>query len=482
MSGVTIAQTRVVLEDPHNCTDSNDVLTVFAAIFEALVRFAPGGGYQPGLAERWETSGDARTWTFHLRPGMKFHNGEPVDAEAVKASLQRMSRPDMGVTLGAPGVYAQYLTGAEVEVVDPATVRLTTVEPLADLLDILVYGYILPPRALAEGGDAFALQPIGSGPYRFESGEPGSRVTVRANPDYHGDQPPNASVTWKAYGSADERLSALMAGEVQVANALEPEALDQLERAGDRTAISYLSPTAYIYLLNAAAGPLRDPRLRRALNLALDRPALIESVLRGAGTPLTGFVSPVHFGAGSGGDGIGYDPDEARRLLAEAGFGDGMTLAVDCPTKLPDEAQVLTEAVAAQLKEVGIAFEVHVVEDRLAYANQVRLKQIHDLCVFDSSPLSTFRVLREKVDARSAGSWWQGYHNAEVEALLDQACTIMERDARADIYRRCYGLLQQDPPWLYLYNHRQLLGLAGKHDGWSMRFDGLLDVTRLPRF
>jgi len=394
----------------------------------------------------------------------------------------------MGVTLGAPGVYAQYLGGAEIDVLARDQVRVRTTAPLADLLDILVYGYILPPSVLAKAGTAFANAPVGSGPYRFESYEPGVEVTLRANAAYHGETPLYEHVTWRACGGAEARLDALMSGEAQIANTLAPAAKDVLDRSAGHSAVEYLSPTAYIYLLNAARGPLSDPRLRRALNLAVDRRALIAEVLQGAGQPLEGFVSPVHFGAGGNGQDTDPQdtgpqdtgPEEVRRLLTAAGYPDGLTLAVDCPTRLPDEAEALTAALARQLAGVGIALEVHRVEDRTAYAHQVRLKQIHDLCVFDSSPMSTFRVLKEKIDSRTAGSWWQGYRNPEVEALLDRAVATVEPEARASLYRRCYGILQQDPPWLTLYNHRQLIGLTGSHEGWSMRFDGLLDSRRLP--
>ena len=123
---------------------------------------------------------------------------------------------------------------------------------------------------------------------------------------------------------------------------------------------------------------------------------------------------------------------------------------------------------------------MHRVEDRTAYANQVRLKRIHDMCVFDSSPMSTFRVLHEKIDSRIAGSWWQGYRNVEVEAVLDAARITVEDGAREELYRHCYRLLRKDPPWLYLYNHSRTVGLAGSHPGWRMRADGVLDVRMLP--
>ncbi|MBC7636602.1 MAG: peptide ABC transporter substrate-binding protein, partial [Acetobacteraceae bacterium] len=136
-----IAQPRAVLEDPHACTDSADVLTVFGAVFDALIRRDGQGGYAPALAESWHTSPDARIFTFQLRPHIRFHNGDPVDAEAVRFSLMRMADPAQGGTLGAPGVYAQYLTGMAVDILGPETLRITLAHPLADIADILSYGH-----------------------------------------------------------------------------------------------------------------------------------------------------------------------------------------------------------------------------------------------------------------------------------------------------------------------------------------------------
>ena len=109
---VTILQPRLRLDDPHDCTDANDVLAVFDAIFDGLVRYGRDGGFVPGLANEWQVSADARHWTFTLREGLTFHDGTPCDAEAVCLSLRRMARPDKGYTLGAPGVWHQYLGDA----------------------------------------------------------------------------------------------------------------------------------------------------------------------------------------------------------------------------------------------------------------------------------------------------------------------------------------------------------------------------------
>jgi len=479
MTMVTISQPRIALDDPHACTDSNDVLTVFGALFDTLVRRLPGGGYGPSLATQWSVSEDARRFTFRLREGVVFHDGEPCDADAVRYALLRMARPDMGATLGAPGVYAQYLAGMVVEVLGGHEIALTLAQPLADLFDILSYGHIISPAAVEAAGDDLAKRAVGTGPYRLERYVPGERIEAVANPRHFDGTPTFGRIAWIRGESASARAEALRMGAADVVNGLPRSALSKFAAPGFTTH-DFLAPTALIMMFNAAQGPARDPRVRRALNLAIDREALVEHVLGGAGQSLHGFVSPVHFGADTDAPAFQRDIPEARRLLAEAGHRDGLTLQLYCPTRLPDEAQTLADTVEAQLMELNVRFERHVEPDRVRYANQVRLKAIHDLCVFDSSPMSVFRVLHEKIDSRVRGSWWEGYANPAVERLIDQARATVEPEAREVFYRECYRLLQQDPPWLYLYNHRRVIGLRGDHPGWRMHTDGVLDVRRLP--
>ena len=473
---VTITQPRILLDDPHACTDSSDVLSIFSALFDALVRRNDAGGYEPALATDWTISDDARTYRFTLRDGVRFHDGEICDAEAVRFCLERMARPDMGTTLGAPGVYAQYLAGMTIAVLGPLELQLTLAEPIADLFDILVYGHIVSPKAIAAAGDQLPARAVGTGPYRLESYEKGEKITVRANPDHYSGQPAYDQITWIRGETAADRLQQLRDGRADIANALAPA---EWEAAGF-TSHDYLAPTAIIFLLNAQQGPGADPRVRLALNLAIDRAALVEEVLQGAGQPLHGFVSPVHVGADPDAPNFPQDLTEARRLLAEAGYGDGVTLQLFCPTRLPDESQDLAAAVERQLAAIGVRFQIHLEADRTRYANQVRLKHIHDLCVFDSSPMSVFRVLHEKIDARVKGSWWEGYENREVENLIDRARQTIDPKARAALFRQCFRLLQQDPPWLYLYLHRRRIALRGAHPSWTMRPDAVLDVRRLP--
>lgn len=468
-----IAQARLGIHDPHDCTDANDELTVLHAIYDTLVRRV-GQEFVPHLAQGWQVSDDARTWLFQLRPGVTFHDGKPCDAQAVADNLARMARPDKGYTLGAPAVWRQYLGDAGLDVIDAATLRVTLAAPMADLPDVLEQGFIVAPSAFAALDGGVHAAHVGSGPYRLTSISDTEIVAQRTG-DHFAGRPANGTATWRSVPDVAERQRLLADGRVQVANGLDFNASKSL---GPMRHV-FLSPVAIIYLLNAAKGPLGDARVRRALSLAVDREAIIGTVVSGAARPLRGFVSPNHFGAGSGGD-AAPDRNRARDLLAEAGFAGGLTLEVDCPTRLPDEAERLTAALAEQLSHVGVSLNVHVHHDREAYAHMVRRKEIRDLCVFDSSPMSTYRILHEKIDSRVAGAWWQGYANPRVEALIDRGRITSDRAVRADIWRDAYALLQDDPAWLTLYNPLKVIGLAGDHPDFEMPADGVIDVPRLP--
>jgi peptide/nickel transport system substrate-binding protein len=270
----------------------------------------------------------------------------------------------------------------------------------------------------------------------------------------------------------------LLDGSVHISNDLDFVASRVLSSLGF-TRHEYISPVAVIYILNCFGGPLVDTRVRRALSLALDRSKLIDEVLSGGAASLFGFVSPMHYGAAPDRE-VKQNLFIARRLLDEAGYAEGLTLNVDCPTRLPDESERLTACVRSQLAEIGVTLNVSLHRDRVAYAEMLRRKEIADLCVFDSSPMSTYRVLHEKIDSRAGGPWWLGYQNEDVEALIDKGRAIADRSARAAIWRKAYAALQDDPAWLTLYNPLRVIGLAGKELGFKMPIDGVMDAAVLP--
>lgn len=217
-----------------------------------------------------------------------------------------------------------------------------------------------------------------------------------------------------------------------------------------------------------------DRRVRQSLNYALDVNKIIKDIKQDAATPLNGYLTPHHFGYNPETPVYPYDPDKARTLLAEAGYSEGLELVFDIPAVMPDEAPRLAQMMKEQYKQVGISVDIIEHKDRAAYSEMVRSKNIHDACCFDSSPRSTYRVLREKIQSTLQGPWWQGYENTEVNALIEQAESTFDDQERQKIYRRIYSLIHDDAPWIFLYRPTRYWGIGSAMKDWQPRPDGLL--------
>lgn len=466
---LTILQPSAALADPHICSDAKDRLSVGAAVYEPLVRRAAGGAFAPCLAERWALSADARTWRIELRGGVRYHNGDLLEARDVAASIERVCDPAMGGELGTQGVYRSYLAGARVEPDGPLALRLTTPEPLADLLDILAEIPVVPRRAL--GG--LPGQAVGSGPFLAAGGAAGV-VELRAFDGYWGGAPAARAVRWVAEPSAAARAAALCAGEADLASALDGPGRRLVAGSGRAELVTAPGSTCVILMCRVGAGPCADQRVRQALNYAVDAGALIAALHGGAAAPLAGPLTAAHPGADPAVAPYPHDPAAARGLLAAAGYAGGLSLTLDAPTVLPDESPALAELLRAQLAEAGVRLQVRLHADRPGYAELVRARGVGDLCVFDSSPLSSFRVLREKFHSGLAGPWWLGYTSPEVDGLIDAAQAQPDTALRHGLYRRAFARIHADAPWVFLYSPELAWGVGPRLRGWRPAPDGLV--------
>ena len=248
----------------------------------------------------------------------------------------------------------------------------------------------------------------------------------------------------------------------------------KINRNAEAVAHELKSGLCIIFMCNAQRGPCQDRRVRQALNYALDKNAIIEDIKHGASTPLNGYLTPHHFGYNPETPAYPYDPEKARSLLAEAGYGDGLELVFDIPSIMPDEAPQLAQMMAEQFKHVGISLKIIEHKDRAAYSEMVRDKKINDACCFDSSPRSTYRVLREKIQSTLRGPWWQGYENTEVNSLINQAEATINNGERQKIYRKIYTIIRDDAPWIFLYSPTRYWGVKSTMKNWKLRTDGLL--------
>ncbi|KGF68438.1 ABC transporter substrate-binding protein [Hoeflea sp. BAL378] len=326
---------------------------VYANVFEGLTRFGADGSILPALAESWEISEDGLTYTFKLRSGAKFHDGSAFDAEDVKFSLNRARADDS--TNAQKALFADI---ASVEVVDPATVKVTLSKPNGSFLFNMAWGdaVIVAPETAADN----AAKPVGTGPFAFGEWVKGDRVDLVRNPDYWGEPVKLEKVTFKFISDPTAAFAAMMAGDLDAYPAFPaPENLTQFEADPRFAVIIGSSEGETILAMNNKKPPLDDIRVRQAITHAIDRQAIIDGALFGYGTPIGTHFAPhnpayVDLTAQSA-----YDPEKSKALLAEAGVSD-LTLSLKLPP--PSYARRGGEIIAAQLREVGINTEITNVE------------------------------------------------------------------------------------------------------------------------
>ena len=465
----TVVQSSVQAGDPHICSDGNARNNLIHSVYEALVS-RDGGGFRPCLARSWAVEPDRLTWAFQLREGVRFHNGDRLKASDVTASLRRVIDPRIGGAYGTQGVYAGYIGDAEFTAPRVDVVRIRTREPMADLLDLLSEMPIGPEAEL----DRLPREYVGTGPYLV--GKMGrDEAVLEPFRGHWGAAPEAGEVTWLAEPDAEQRARMVLDRDADLGCLVGVEGKELTESEGGLVA-ALESGLCIIFLLNCFKGPCVDRRVRQALNHGLDAQKIIRNVKQGEARQLNGYLTPHHFGYDPDTPPYSHDPDRARRLLSEAGYGGGLRLTMDVPTSMPDEAPQLASQMETQYAEIGVQVESLYHGDRPAYSEMVRDKKIHDLCCFDSSPRSTFRVLREKLHSGIRGPWWMGYSSPEVDRLIGEAQRAFDDTARKLIYRRIYGLVRDDAPWLFLYRPTYHWAVGKRLEGWSPEPDGLVRI------
>ncbi len=470
MKSVTVAQSSVEVGDPHICSDSTDRNSLIYSMYEPLVSRDDSGRFRSSLAVRWAVESDGLTWIFRLREGVEFHNGDTLKADDVVSSLKRVVDPSVGGAYGTQGVYASYIGDARFTADRRDTVKIVTGEPIADLLDLLCEMPIAPGDEL----DGLPKEYIGTGPWlAAEKGR--DEVVLERFRDYWGEAPSADESSWLRIANSTERARMVADGEADIGTRIGVEGRESLEGQGDIDVSSLESGLCIIQMFNASEGVCTDKRVRQALNYAVDKEELIRNVKKGAATPLSGYLTPHHFGYDPETEPYPYDPGKARMLLSEAGYRSGLKIVMDAPTSMPDEAPELAELMKRQYALVGVEADIRLYRDRPAYAEMVRAKKIHDICCFDSSPRSTFRVLREKLHSGIKGPWWQGYSNPQVDRLISVAQRTFGDEARQSVYRQIYSLVRDDAPWVFLYRPTFFYAV-GSRCKWRPGSDGLIKI------
>jgi peptide/nickel transport system substrate-binding protein len=464
-----IAQSSVDIGDPHMVIDSLDLLNLVDAIFETMVVRGGPGVYYPSLAQTWSVQPDGLTWLFKTREDVVFHNGNKFSAHDVVASLKRVVDPSLGGAWGTQGVYASYIGDALFEADRDYTFKITTSEPMADLLDLISEMSISPKDDLHRLPNDY----IGTGPYSVASKKQ-DEIVLEENRDHWGLKTSAKNLVFKAVPDSRNRSEMVLEQDVEIGTRIEHTDTNIHEGSDKSFTSSVKSSMCVIFMMNAQKGPCSDMRVRQALNYGLDINEVVKQVTLGTATRLTGYLTPHHFGYNPETGPYPYDPDYAKELLAEAGYTDGLKLIIDIPTSSPDEAPKLGDIMKAHYSKIGIDVELVTYTNRAVYADMVRDKNIHDLCCFDSSPISTYRVLREKIHSGYKGPWWEGYSNPKVDRMIDQAQKTFYNNQRKEIYQQVFQIIRDDAPWVFLYRPTYHWALSKKLEGWKQTSTGIL--------
>src|SRR5262245_35739077 len=315
--------------DPAQVTDLNST-RVGRRIVETLVTF-PDESTQvvPGLAESWTISRDGLHYTFKLRKAVTFHDGTPFDAEAVKFSIERQIMPEHPFNKVGKYPFANYFFGnvKAVEVIDPHTVDFVLKEPRASFLAVLTASAasIVSPTAVKKLGVDYPSSPVGTGPFKFASWDRGQRVVLEKNPGYWKYPVKVERVIYRPIVEDQARLTELLTGGLDLIVGVPADNVAPLEKNPKITLLKQVGAHVWYLGMNNQKKPFDDKRVRQALNYAVNKDAIVNDVLKGTGSPSKGPVLPGTWGADGAIKAYPYDPDRAKKLLAEAGYPNGFT-------------------------------------------------------------------------------------------------------------------------------------------------------------
>jgi peptide/nickel transport system substrate-binding protein len=431
-------------------------------VYETLVSRTADGELEPGLAAAMPEQVDDTTWEVVLREGVEFHDGEAFGSDDVVASVERILDPKLNSEQ-----LSFFETLKSAEAVDEHTVRITTTAPDPVLPSRLYWLKIVP--AEASGTAEFADSPVGTGPYRFVEWKRGDSVKIEANPDYWGEAPSISSVTYRFIEEPSTRLSALLNGEIDLVTNLLPE---DASRAPNAVQVEGLEHP--VMILNTVDGPTADPKVRRALNLAVDKESIAEDLFGGFGEiDQCQILSPSWTGFNEGLEAYPYDPDEAARLLEEAGVTDQTITLVGTSGRWLKDRE-LVEAVAHYWTEAGLKTNVEIYEfseylDRLFDAGHrpdaIFVTSSNELLDADRTLTGEYHM--DGVEASN--------DDAALAKLIDDARAETDADVREDLYHRATEVACDGAYFLFLLNIEDSYGLSDRLD-WEPRVDAKLLV------
>ncbi len=463
--------------DPPQVTDLNSN-RVGRRIVETLVTF-PEESTQvvPGLAESWTISKDGLQYSFKLRRGITFHDGTPLNAEAVKFSIERQINPSHPAYKLGKYPFANFFFGnvKAVEVLSEERVAFLLNEPRASFLSILTAGAasIVSPTAVMKWGPDYPTHPVGTGPFRFASWDRGQRVVLEKNPTYWKYPVKVERVIYRPIVEDQARLTELLTGTLDVIVGVPADFVSQLEQNPKITLLKQVGAHVWYLGMNNQKKPFDDKRVRQALNYAVNKDAIVKDVLKGTGASSRGPVLPGTWGADPALKAYPYDPERAKKLLAEAGYPNGFSTTLWVPESGSGmQAPVaMSTVMQSNLKAVGVNVSLQTMEWG-AYLAKLRTKE-QELFALSwmagtEDPDMVMYPLLHSSQWTPVGPNRALYKNPRFDALLQQARLTTDQTKRAQLYKEAQRILVDDAPWVFVDHEIQIAALSKRVQGFKL--------------
>ena len=447
-------------------------------IFDTLLERDQELKLVPQLAESYRIVAPT-VWEFKLRKGIKFHNGEPFDAESVKFSLERLVDPNLKMRGASP-----FAPLSRVEIVDSHTVRIHTKAPWPILDTLMSAGQaaMLPPKYYREKEMAYvARNPVGSGPFKFVRWMKDEQIELTANEQYWRGAPKIKTLIFRPIPDDAVRVAALQNGEIDIAVNIPPH-LATIIANHPKLFLSTASSVRTIQLMyythefdrqhklvGPYPGPVADRRVRLAMNYAVDVDEIIKSVLDGKGVRIATLLTSKHFGFDPALKPIKQDLAKAKRLLAEAGFPNGLDVVLNSPQGRYVRDKEVAEALAGQLTKAGIRTQLKTHEWGAYLNGMVYIHKAGPVWLIGWGN-ATYDAETVYVPLFRSGKILSNYFNADFDRMVDEAQTIMDPKKRLDQYHRINRLWIEDAAAMPLYQQLDLYG-ATKRMVWKARGD-----------
>jgi peptide/nickel transport system substrate-binding protein len=429
-------------------------------IVETLIDFTPGSTtLGPNLATSWSVSPDGLEYTFKLRPNVKFSDGTPMNAEAVRFSIDRQINGESAAHKLGWFPFANYNFGTvkDIVVVDDHTVKFVLKDPRASFLGIMqgAAAGIVSPAAYNKLGKDFATQPVGTGPFKFAGWDRGNQIVMERNPNYWGKAPRLQKIAFRWASDTQALLAQLQNGTLDLITDLPPDSIAALDKNPQFTVVRQPAIHVWYVGMNTTHGPLRDKRVRQALNYAVDKTAITRDVLKGTAIPAIGPINPGTWGYNPDVTRYPYTPAKTKQLLAEAGFPNGFTLNFWVPESGSGmEAPVaMATVIQANLKAIGVTANIQTMEWG-SYLKRLTTRE-QDLFALSwaagqPDPDFVLYPLFHSSQWTPNGPNRALYKNDQFDALLDAGRKYTDQALRKKIYFQAEKILADDAPWIFV--------------------------------